>query len=76
MLSPDRITAGELRATGYDVPLSIPDCGHISRASIRVDIVADSALGSGGMIGVSFSTTFTEPFEWIEASVTVDRSAP
>lgn len=80
-MSPDRITAGELRAMGYPIPDSIPDCGHTSRAGMRtvpVRSVAAENIGqvTNGELVIDLETTFTEPFKWITLNVVVTKSAP
>lgn len=71
-MSPDRITAGELRAMGYAIPASIPDCGNIPRNSMTMREVGSSAAGDTMTMAVE--VTFNAPFTWAEATVTIPYS--
>jgi hypothetical protein len=68
------ITAGELRAQGFPILESIPDCGWIHRHSMRFhpgkcELYADDST----RIHVSISVEYTEAFRWIEFSITIDN---
>lgn len=60
------ITAGELRSMGCDVPTNIPDCGWVSRDSLRFAVEVPSVERDAVLIRAKI--TFTEPFTWIEVS--------
>lgn len=72
-----RITAGELRALGLNLPENIPDCGHVSRTAIRhvastedpIKLMADGAVQFG------IDVFIDEPFCWVELNVTATRMA-
>lgn len=66
-MSPDRITAGELRAMGYPILDSIPDCGNIPRSSMTMRAAGGEAVGDKLMVDMEI--TFTEPFKWIVVTV-------
>jgi hypothetical protein len=67
-----RITAGELRAMGYAIPDNIPDCGNIPRHSMQMRATGGDV--SGDTLTMNLEVTFTEPFTWFEATVTVDKT--
>lgn len=70
------VTAGELRARGFDVPKDIPDCGWVSRASMRVTPGKATGDATTGRLNVDFTVDFTEPFRWVTANVTIGESPP
>jgi hypothetical protein len=68
-VSPDRITAGELRAMGLAVPDSIPDCGNVARSSMVIRQTGSELKGD--VLNVGMSVTFTEPFQWVTVPITI-----
>jgi hypothetical protein len=58
------ITAGELRAARVEVPDSIPDCGWVPKASIRLGVPEGSVDGDGNLV-INTPVEFTEPMRWI-----------
>ena len=67
------ITAGELRASGIQIPQDIPDCGWVPRWAV-VPIPGSAVVTEkekGCLLSVGFSLTTTVPFQWITMSCTV-----
>jgi hypothetical protein len=60
------ITAGALRAKGYDVPADVPDCAWVPADSLRPDVTCDPSNGT-----ITVAITFTAPWQWYEATVTL-----
>lgn len=71
-MSPDRITAFELRAMGYAIPADIPDCGNIPRNSMKMRAIDGS--WTGDVLNLAVEVTFTEPFTWVEGTATIPYS--
>ncbi len=63
------ITAGELRAIGFQVPDSIPDCGNFVRSSMKMHMAG--CVAAGDILNLNIEMTFTEPFRWVAFSVTL-----
>ncbi len=68
------ITAGELRAFGYPIPETIPDCGWVRRSSWDVTTGAVS-MDDDGTINMDMNMGFCEAFQWIEVTLTVAKEA-
>lgn len=60
------VTAAELRDLGLTLPESIPDCGWVTRSSLKFD-----AEKMGDLI-LSAKLVFSEPFRWINLTVRLD----
>lgn len=60
-------TAGELRDMGFPIPDSIPDCGWVPRASVRVNPASATDVDPNDPTVVRFTTDvdFLEPFRWM-----------
>jgi len=65
------ITAGELRADGVNIPDTIPDCAWISRSSLIPVSFNAVHVGNNGAVCIETSCSITEPFRWIEATITL-----
>lgn len=65
-------TAGELRAAGYPIPESVPDCGWIPRHAIRVEAAGGGSIAPDGRMTISLRATFTMPFQWIAVAIEQD----
>jgi len=71
-MTEDRISAGELRASGTRIPDDVPDCATVPRHAIKIDVLSTSFTSDHRMI-VDANVTITEPFEWIDLSVTITK---
>lgn len=69
------ITADELRAMSIPVPDRVPGCGWVPRHAMewRAEVPEHSKEDiAQGILNVSMEVTFTEPFRWITATMTID----
>ena len=63
-----KITAGELRDMGFEIPIHIPDCAvtefpYLSLGEISIDD-ADPSL-----VHFNYNASFLEPFTWVEGTL-------
>ena len=70
-----RITAGELRALGLDLPENIPDCGHVSRTAIRHVALTENPikLMADGAVQFGIDVFIDEPFYWITLDAVISK---
>lgn len=68
------ITAGELRAGGATIRDEVPDCAWVPRWAIRWEPKA-SLADAPGTIAVDLRAILSEPFRWIEITITGDAIA-
>lgn len=74
----DRITAGELRAMGIPISPHVPDCGHISRSAIdlKMNPNGKTSATDDGVLTTPLLMQITEPFQWVEATITATKADP
>ena len=63
----DKISAGELRAAGYDIAEKIPDCAVIPRWAIRMK--AGKARAEGDVLKMDLEVSFLMPFTWVTIDI-------
>ena len=63
-----RISAGQLRALGREVPAEIPDC---ATAEVELEGPHDCAMTDDGRFTCTIEMRFLSPLSWIELSVEV-----
>ncbi len=72
-----RITAGELRQMGLELPESIPDVAHISRSAMCARAATQDPIKlieSGGVV-FGIDIYFTEEFVWYQLDCLVSKMA-
>jgi hypothetical protein len=70
-MTEDRISAGELRAAGIEVPDNIPDVAGVPRSAVhfgKPDVTLE-----GDMAHISAPCTLSAPFKWISATFTISK---
>jgi hypothetical protein len=68
-----KIYAGQLREAGFNIPESIPDCATVPSNALKFHISDHSCDVVQGVLSAEVAVEFTEPFEWVQVEVSVDR---
>lgn len=74
-MTEDRISAQEIRAMGFSIDPTIPDCATIARKSMRIinaSPVPATADKASRTMTLSLAVELTEPFEWVTLNVPLD----
>ena len=67
------ITAAELRANGFPIPDTIPDCGWVRRSSIEI-IEHDVQEADDDAFHIDLKFQFMEPFRWISINAKLKKT--
>ena len=67
------ITAAEARASGIEVPETVPDVAWIPRSSIRVELGDVTADIEGKRFNATFAIHFSEPWRWIHFRMEIEK---
>lgn len=69
----DRISAGQLRALGCNIPKHVPDCASVPRAAL---VFGETVCRcDGDVLHCSLSIQINAPFEWVETEFVLGEKA-
>jgi hypothetical protein len=67
------VTAAELRARGFAIPMTIPDCGWVRRDELRFDVSVPRMedFDASATISADLILDFAKPFRWVDVRVKI-----
>lgn len=68
----NRVSAGELRQLGLNVPDGVPDCATVRRSAIRMK-VSDTQC-SPSTISFGVDVEILDAFEWVEITFVASKN--